>query len=321
MNILSCDWGTSRFRIHLMDQQKLSSICSLSTEQGVANLNLAWQAQSKLSRMDFFRAYLKEQIEQLVSLHQVDVKGVPLFISGMASSSIGMLELPYATLPFSIYGANIVQHSIGRTDAFPHDIYLLSGLGSQTDVMRGEETQVIGLQNTIRDKSVLLILPGTHSKHVDIQHGVVTDFSTFMTGEFFSLSANSSILSHSVAAASIDKKELMEAFAKGVQTLAREGYLRALFKVRTRTLLDQESDQNNYAFLSGIHLAAELQHLSNLEADTEIIICAQAQIALLYRFSLQTLKIPNKTYVIPGALADLATAYGHLALANRILSQ
>lgn len=319
MNIISCDWGTSRFRLRLMDSNKLASLGALSSEEGTAKLMLAWQAQSQLNRVDVFRAYLQHQVAQLASQHGADLTGIPILISGMASSSIGMLELPYAALPFSIYGQDIVRHTFLGNDSFPHDIHLISGLASPTDVMRGEETQVIGLQNTIRDKSALLILPGTHSKHVTIENGVIEDFSTFMTGEFFALSAQKSILSHSVSSTSITQEDLLTAFVAGVETLAKLGYFRALFKVRTRTLLSQETDEHNYAFLSGIHLAEELQYMANLPASREIIICANAELSLLYRLTLETLRISRKTYVIPNALADQATAYGHLALLDLVL--
>lgn len=319
MKIISCDWGTSRFRIRVMDSKTLESLGMISTEEGAAHLMRAWQAQNQLNQVDFFRTYLQRQIEQLAAQAKLDTSHLPVFISGMASSSIGMLALPYAALPFSMDGRDIISHRWKDTKDFPHDIHLLSGLASSTDVMRGEETQLIGLQNTIRDKSALLILPGTHSKHLRIENGAVQDFSTFMTGEYFALSARQSILSHSVAATSIDNEELLKAFVQGVESLAEFGYLRALFKVRTRTLLGKESDQHNYAFLSGIHLAEELQHLTGLPPETEIVICANASLSTLYRLTLTTLGISRPTYVVPSALAELATAYGHLALLDQLL--
>lgn len=318
MNLISCDWGTSRFRLHLMDRKKLTSICSLSSEQGAAALNLAWQKQNELDRLSFFRNYLKTQVDRLSAEYGKDLGGIPITVSGMASSSIGMMELPYAKLPFAIDGSGITQHLIESSDDFLHDIYLISGLASSSDVMRGEETQLIGLQNTLAGKKAHLILPGTHSKHVEVQDNHVVDFSTFMTGELFALTTKQSVLSHSVEPVQIDNQVLFESFTKGVEALSQAGYLQALFKVRTRTLLDQKDNQLNYAFLSGIHLGAELQYLTQLPPDATIIICASPQIAFLYRLALKALGIEQNSYVIPGALAELATSYGHLALATQL---
>ena len=298
-----------------MDRKRLSSICSLSSDQGAAKLNLAWQKQKELDRLTFFKNYLKTQLDRLSIKHGQELVGVPIVISGMASSSIGMMELPYAKLSFSIDGSGVLQHLIESTNDFPNDIYLVSGLASPTDVMRGEETQVIGLQNTLAGKKAHLILPGTHSKHIEIKDNKVVDFSTFMTGELFALTAQQSVLSHSVEAVSIDNKVLFESFCKGIGALAHAGYLQALFKVRSRTLLSNTENHQNYAFLSGIHLGAELQYLTDLPTDEEIVICANPQIAFLYRLALKTLGVECNNYVIPGGLSELATAYGHLAVA------
>lgn len=301
-----------------MDRERLKSICSLSSDQGAAPLNLAWQKQKNLDRLAFFKNYLKKQVDRLSIEYGHELTGVPIIISGMASSSIGMIELPYARLSFSIDGSGVIRHLIKSTDDFPNDIYLISGLASPTDVMRGEETQVIGLQNTLLGKNAHLILPGTHSKHVEIRDNHIVNFSTSMTGELFALTSQQSVLSHSVESVPIDNKALFESFGKGVEALTQVGYLQALFKVRTRTLLANTEVHQNHAFLSGIHLGAELQYLTDLPSDVEIIICAHPQMAFLYRLALKALGMKHNSYVIPGALSELATAHGHLAVAAQL---
>ncbi|NRB48433.1 MAG: 2-dehydro-3-deoxygalactonokinase [Saprospiraceae bacterium] len=318
MKLISCDWGTSRFRVNLMNSGDLEVVSSFSSDSGIKSVNAAWQQQSKLNRTDFFRYFLQEQLQVLAERSGQELSGLPVFISGMASSSIGMLELPYAKLPFSITGENLTYHKLSATMTYPHETYILSGLASNDDVMRGEETQVIGLQNTIRSKKALVILPGTHSKYIRIEEGKIRAFSTFMTGELFATTAKFTILSHSVKRTSIENKALLDAFRAGVDCLKSEGYLSALFKVRTRTLLHDEDDESNYAFLSGIHLGEELRHLANLDKDTEIIICTNPSLAYLYRLALQALHIQLNDYVVPGELSSLVTAYGHLALAQQL---
>lgn len=318
MKLISCDWGTSRFRVYLMDRKTLTVEASLSSEGGIASVNSAWQKQTKVNRIDFFKQYLLGQIQKLADNSRTNLTGLPILISGMASSSIGMLELPYAQLPFSISGEDMVSHKLSASEVCPHEIYLFSGLASSSDVMRGEETQVVGLQNTIRAKKALVILPGTHSKHIRVGEGKVEDFSTYMTGELFATTSHSTILTHSVTATEIDKKTLFDEFTGGVECVDAKGYLSALFKVRTRTLLQNKTDTQNFAFLSGIHIGEELRHIKNLDPDTEIIICASPNMAFLYRLALQALGIQLNNYVVPGELAKLATAYGHMALADEL---
>ncbi len=316
MKLISCDWGTSRFRIYLMDRENLGVIASLSEDAGIASVNLSWLKQSKMSRIDFFRHHLHHKIQELAHLSREDLAGLPVLISGMASSSIGMLELPYAELPFSIEGKDIIYHKLAANDNNPHDLYLLSGLASTSDVMRGEETQLIGLQNTIRTKKALVILPGTHSKHISIRDGKIVDFSTYMTGEMFATTSQSTILSHSVSQVQIDNTLLFEAFKEGVECADTLGYLSALFKVRTRTLLRQQEDAQNFAFLSGIHLGEELRHLRSLDPDTEIMLCASPNMTQLYKLALRALAIPLKDHALPEELTKLATTFGHMALVD-----
>src|SRR5690606_21268593 len=114
---------------------------------------------------------------------------VPLVISGMASAAIGMKELPYATLPFAVNGADAVVHRAPATAAFRREVLLLSGVRSNEDVMRGEETQLAGCITDEQDTAAesIFIFPGTHSKHIQVQQGQVTGFCTYMTGELFEL--------------------------------------------------------------------------------------------------------------------------------------
>lgn len=318
MNLISCDWGTSNFRLYLVDRSNLRVISSLSSHDGVKSVNLSWQKQSTMNRTDFFWQFLQKQIKILAEQGEGTLAGLPVIISGMASSSIGMLELPYAQLPFAIGGEDLVYHKFSARSEEGHDLYLVSGLASSSDVMRGEETQIIGLQNTIRQKKALVILPGTHSKHIHIAEGKVLSFSTFMTGELFATTSNTTILAHSVQACDLKDSPLFEAFKQGVESVDKHGYLAALFKVRTRTLLDATSDEQNFAFLSGIHLGEELRQLRKLDSGTELILCAEPKMALLYRLALQSLDIQLNSYVVPGELSKLVTVYGHLAMAQHL---
>ncbi|PMU87476.1 2-dehydro-3-deoxygalactonokinase, partial [Pseudomonas sp. GP01-A4] len=62
--------------------------------------------------------------------------------------------------------------------------------GRPGDVMRGEETQILGAG--VRDG--ILVLPGTHSKWATLEAGRVTGFRTAMTGELYAVLLRHSLL-------------------------------------------------------------------------------------------------------------------------------
>src|SRR5262245_12577368 len=101
----------------------------------------------------------------------------------MASSSIGMIEVPYKETQFKADGSDLKVKKIDRSKDFEHDTFIISGARTNNDVMRGEETQLAGCKDT-GDKKSLYIFPGTHSKHILVKKGIAVSFKTFMTGEF-----------------------------------------------------------------------------------------------------------------------------------------
>ncbi len=156
------------------------------------------------SRSQHYQTTLARSLEPLLAEWPQLLAGAPIAISGMASSSIGWQELPYARLPMSLDGSGLLWRdaeplSLGDTE---HRVILVSGARTDTDVLRGEETEVIGLFNLgeleqFQARS-LVIKPGTHSKHVQVADGQLVDFATFMTGELFDVLSRHSILRYSI---------------------------------------------------------------------------------------------------------------------------
>ena len=69
------------------------------------------------------------------------------------------------------------------------DIRILPGIAQRDpkapDVMRGEETQLLGALGVDAADDAVVCMPGTHSKWVRANGGTVERFATFMTGELF----------------------------------------------------------------------------------------------------------------------------------------
>lgn len=320
--LLCCDWGTSRFRLRLMDTTHLACVGDVLSPAGIAATFDGWKrvAGSGISREQFFRQQLGTQIDRLATRVTIPLAHIPVVISGMASSSIGMDEVPYATLPFALDGSQASIRQVAAQDDFPHEILLISGVCSQQDVMRGEETQLIGLVSMLNlrtDKTgdALFIFPGTHAKHMAIRAGQLVNFATYMTGELFDLLANQSILKDSVDVSNPDGFDEFDpdAFRRGVDAAQSSALLNQLFTVRTNQLFDKLTKKQNALYLSGLLIGTELQHLPATETGP-IVLCSGNNLSGFYARTIEIMGLTNRTVVVPPDLVDQASSVGQVLL-------
>jgi len=270
----SCDWGTSSFRLRLIDVKNLSVITIEDTSQGIAETFRLWKQQVEVERMDFFRNYLHERIRAIERKLDSPLTNVPIVMSGMASSNIGLFELPYKKIPFDTDGSDLINKSIAATDTFPHDLLIISGANTSNDAMRGEETQLVGTFKSAG--KTIYIFPGTHSKHIFTESGMVVDCKTFMTGEFFEMLSQKSILSASVSAnKSFDR--YAGSFDSGVRIGAGSNLLNAAFHVRTNSLFEKLSKEENFYYLSGLLIGYELKEILTRNSSNITLVSNRTQ--------------------------------------------
>jgi 2-dehydro-3-deoxygalactonokinase len=200
----------------------------------------------------------------------------------MAGSSIGWKELPYARLPFRLDGSDAVVEEIEP------DTFLISGVRSEDDVMRGEETELLGLE--IGREEAVAILPGTHSKHCVLRNGAMVSFRTFMSGELHALLGSHGILRQSVGPGWDEA-----AFLEGIDAAIQEPLTSSLFKVRTRSLLHGKSPESNSSFLSGLLIGSEL---SALPEGVPLILAAAGSIAAPYRLAFRALGLDARSRIL-----------------------
>ncbi|WP_420151871.1 2-dehydro-3-deoxygalactonokinase [Spirosoma sp.] len=321
--LLGCDWGTSSFRLRLINSQDQQLVDEITSPEGVASTFTAWKKQGEsvgMSRERFFRQQLRKQIERLADVVGKRLKGIPIVISGMASSSIGMDEVPYATLPFPTDGSLASVKRLDSQTEFPHEILLIGGVCSEHDVMRGEETQLIGLLSLLDTKyypvqDTIILFPGTHSKHIYIQDGQLIDFQTFMTGEVFNLMSQHSILKDSVEAPrsiAFSKNEL-DAFKVGIHEDNATSILNTLFRVRTNQLFNKFSKRENALYLSGLLIGNELKSLVD-KKNWHLIVCSGTNLYELYKLGMQELHLSERSTTISADLLDKATVAGQLKI-------
>ena len=307
--ILSCDWGTTSFRLRLVNTEDGTVLDEITGGKGIAVVYNDW-LQSGLpenERVSFYKSILQTHINKFSTN---DLAALPLIISGMASSTIGITELPYGDLPFEIKAGNLQVRKIDGDENFKHDILLVSGLKTNTDVMRGEETMMLGCE--INQEEELFIFPGTHSKHATLKNKCCFNFKTYMTGEVFDLLANKSILSKSVEKNNSDHCNPI--FEAAVKQAASGNLLNNIFHVRTNQLFKNLTAAENYNYLSGLVIGAELKDIANSNKKIQLV-CDKA----LAEFYLRALKILTPNSEINYTNSDEALVKGHCRLANLLL--
>ncbi len=307
--LLSCDWGTSTFRLKLFNIKSAEIVAGISNEQGIKKVYERWSELEKpQDRIAYYCSFLKQQIDDLQKNCDQHIDGLPVMISGMASSSIGMHELPYGGLPFSLDHPDVKSEFFEADDQFPHDTYLISGLQSSRDVMRGEETELIGLFATAGFSNGLYLLAGTHSKHVIVTNEKVTDFKTYMTGELFDLLTSKSILSNSVTK---PRNGPGPAFKKGVTSSLNSNVLHELFTIRARDILHRSDPAENYDYLSGLLIGTELKDIRQEQAG-KIVLAGNEWLQKYYTAALNILDL-NFNQIDISNTGNI-TSLGHLAI-------
>lgn len=208
--------------------------------------------------------------------------GSVCLISGMAGSRQGWIEAPYVACPAGPGELALRLHWIE-----PERIALVPGLsdeqGDVPDVMRGEEVQIFGAMRLAGLNEALFVLPGTHSKWATVQGGRVTGFRTFMTGEFYGVLSQHSILARTLDAdAALDEA----AFLRGVTRAGNgEGLLHNAFGVRALGLFGRLSPPEQASYLSGLLIGEELR-LQDLPAGREVVAIGAAALTARYALAL-----------------------------------
>ncbi len=195
-------------------------------------------------------------------------------ISGMAGSQQGWLEAPYCPCPagFDSIASQLAWVEPGRIAIVPG---LCIEAGGVPDVMRGEETQVFGALQLLGLDNARLVLPGTHSKWVTVSNRRVTDFSTWMTGEFYALLRQHSILARTLPAT--DPAPDAAAFEQGVaHALRSQGLLHTAFSTRTLSLFKRMATDALPSYLSGLVIGEELKSQTLQRGDTVVVMGAPA---------------------------------------------
>jgi 2-dehydro-3-deoxygalactonokinase len=214
---------------------------------------------------------------------------LPVILSGMIGSRQGWKEAPYACCPA---GADDIVQALARIDHDGRSIALVPGLLTENngmpDVMRGEETQILGALALSGRNDGLFLLPGTHSKWAHVSGGRIVSFRTFMTGEVFGALKDHTILGRLMRDGAPDA----EAFARGVREGAALGSAGALLNrglaTRTYGLMDKLYDTALSDYLSGLLIGAEAAEATR-QTQSAVTVIASPALAQRYTDALRLL--------------------------------
>ena len=233
-------------------------------------------------------------------------------IAGMAGSQQGWLEAPYCPCPadFASIAAHLAWVEPGRIAIVPG---LNTDKNGVPDVMRGEETQVFGALQLLGLRDATLVLPGTHSKWVTVTDQRITDFSSWMTGEFYALLRQHSILSRTLP----DEEPAFDAsaFTMGVQhALTGNGLLNTAFSTRTLALFKRMATEALPSYLSGLVIGEELKS-QHLQKNQQVVIMASDTLASRYELAFASLGVTAQR------VGSSATWCGLRAIADTLVSK
>jgi 2-dehydro-3-deoxygalactonokinase len=245
--LIGLDWGSSQLRAMLIGPRG-RMLASRTSAAGA-------------SKLDGRPASFAAELDALIG--DWHAAGLPVLACGMVGSQHGWAEAPYANCPASAADLSVGTVSV---DWRGLPVRLLPGLRCETpegvpDLMRGEETQLIGalLIEPALAEQACLVMPGTHSKWAHVADAGVQGFTTHMTGELFALLREHSVLSRLMPGTG---EHVPQAFADGVRAARDDGDAglpHQLFAVRSLGLARRMRASALSDYLSGLLIGHEVR--------------------------------------------------------------
>lgn len=264
--LIALDWGTSSFRGYLLNQNG-EILEKISADAGILSVKNRQFLQTLHQQLDRFKLFGPK---------------LPIIAAGMITSKQGWVETPYVECPVSAQDLANALSSF-ETEEFGK-IWFLPGvkqLRPEPDIMRGEEAQLAGIDSSV---NYTALLPGTHSKWVRLERGIISGFTTYMTGDLFYAVRN-----HTILKSLAKENRSASAFNEGVQdgyrqTKEGKGLLSILFKTRVKSILSLNEQAGLEDYLSGLLIGTEICEAMSAGYQTKdpIIVLGSETLTQLY---------------------------------------
>jgi 2-dehydro-3-deoxygalactonokinase len=242
------DWGTSSLRASLTAQTGETLDSRDTTSGGI-----------QFVKDGAFEAALMETVGDWFADHGP----LPVLASGMITSRNGWVEVPYVDAPAGL--AELAAGTKQLTLKNGAVITFLPGMRDPAakpfpDVMRGEETQIVGYG---LDKDRTVVLPGTHSKWARVENCRIAGFQTYATGEIFALLTKHSFIAKATEPAP-GAEPVWSAFDRGAEFAASDAgsadaFLSSVFSARTGVLAGILKPDDIGDYVSGLVIGSEFR--------------------------------------------------------------
>ncbi len=292
--LIALDWGTTSLRAYRLGEQG-RVLEQRSFSAGIMQLPDTPRMVAGVMCGDGFELAFDEACGDWLDA-QPDL---PVIACGMVGSAQGWREAAYLETPASVAGLGAALQVVRSQRGV--EVHIIPGVLQRSalpNVMRGEETQVLGVLAglPVADalKSVLIGLPGSHSKWVQAADGCIVHFDTFMTGEVFAALSNHTILGRTmVPGDSFDEAAFDRGVAVALSAEGTAGPLWTIFSCRTLGLTGQLSASAQPDYLSGLLIGHELAALAALQRSLHsqlpaVILLGGEQLCLRYSRGLKT---------------------------------
>lgn len=252
---LAVDWGTTNRRVYRIEQGQVTR--TERDDMGVtAVTDFAGEAGG-----------IRERFGDL-----------PMLMAGMVGANIGWRAGPYVSAPagFAELAAKLLRID-ARTAIVP-------GVATASDVMRGEEVQLLGaVAAGLTPADALLCQPGTHCKWAEVAGGRIAGFTTAMTGELFAL-----LRSHGLLVAQLQGTvTASDAFLAGVEEAKRRDLAASLFGIRAARMLGLRDDKDAASYASGLLIGSDtVARLARSGHDT-VHILSSPELGSLYAAAIE----------------------------------
>ncbi|WP_374472556.1 2-dehydro-3-deoxygalactonokinase [Phenylobacterium sp.] len=280
--LLACDWGTTNLRAWTLDAE------GRIVEHREFDLGVSRLAPGEAARR--FEAEVRPAF---------GAEGLPAILCGMVGSNLGWTVAPYADCPA---GLNDLARRLVAVEAHGGWVRIVPGMRSEglagsPDVMRGEETQLMGwlAQHPDRRRGRQVVChPGTHAKWMLVEDGRLVRFVTAMTGELFAVLGKHSVLKSDAPA------DDMDAFGQGLAAAGDGDALAArLFTARARVVGGGRSAESTPSYLSGLLIGAEVAavpRLLGVPPQARVTLLGDARLCELYERALAARGVTHETF-------------------------
>ena len=261
---IAIDGGTTNTRIALVCDGNTKDVLKLSGGAGTLGKD-----------PNALKNAIRDGILTLLQRNGLAERSVErILASGMITSEYGLCNLPHAVAPIDLQGLHdaMLETEIPEICAIPF-VFMRGvkcvGDFAATDMMRGEETELMGLIDPAYGACVY-VLPGSHSKVIKTDaNGRIETFSTLLSGEMFYALSQHTILGDAVdmRVEGYDEEYLLAGYRYALEN----GINKAVFKTRVQKNMFGATPLQSTSYFKGVILCDEIREILRYDAPTVVL--------------------------------------------------